>query len=123
MLRDQVAVHNVQVMGGIHLHVCPCARADVIPFPYLVNGWTDCAEIWYVVRGPLARRLTKIYGGAHLHLRTCARADVPPFPHLGNGWTDCAKIWYVVGGPLTKRFPKLILGTCARAHPFSVSVL
>ena len=27
--RDQAAMHITQVMGGVHLHVCTCPRADV----------------------------------------------------------------------------------------------
>ena len=65
-------MHITQVMGGVHLHVRTCARADVPPFPYLGNGWTDCAEIWCVVRDPLARLFAKVNGGAQLHVRTCA---------------------------------------------------
>ena len=67
MLRDEAAVHNAQVMSGT------CSRADVPPFPYLVNGWTDCAEIWYVVRDPLAGRFTEVDDEVQLHVRTCAR--------------------------------------------------
>ena len=63
--------HITQVMGGIHPHVGmrTCRRAS---FPYFRNGWADCAEIWHVVRDPLARRPTKDKGGAQLHFRTCA---------------------------------------------------
>ena len=31
----------------------------------------DCAEIWSVVRDPLAMRFTQTKGGVHLHVRTC----------------------------------------------------
>ena len=37
---------------GEGMHVC-------IPSPYLGNGWTDCTEIWCVVRGPMAMRFTQ----------------------------------------------------------------
>ena len=40
--------------------------------PNLGNGWTDCAEIWRVVRDQLAVRFTLLWGGVHLHVRTCA---------------------------------------------------
>ena len=50
----------------MHLHVRTCARADVPSVLYLGNGWTDCAEIWYVVRGQLAKQLTQ----ASIHLRS-----------------------------------------------------
>ena len=56
---------------------------------YLMNGWTDCAEIWCVVRNQLAMHFTLLSGGVHLHVRT-------PFPYLWNGWSDSAEIWYVV---------------------------
>ena len=65
-------MHITHVMSGVHLHVRTCASADVPPFPYLGNGWTDCAEIWCVVRDPLAMRFTLLRGGVHLHVRTCA---------------------------------------------------
>ena len=35
-----------------------CAQVRT-PFPYLGNGWTDFAEVWYVVRGQLAMQLTQ----------------------------------------------------------------
>ena len=61
---------------GVHLH----ART---PFPHLWNGWTDCAEIWHVVRGQLARQFTQTKDGVHLHVRTC----VPLFHISGTvGW-------------------------------------
>ena len=36
------------------------ARAPHVraPFPHLGNGWTDCTEIWYVIREELDRQLT-----------------------------------------------------------------
>ena len=48
------------------------ARADVPAFPYLGSSQTDCAEIWYVVREPMAGCFTKFYVGVQLHVRTCA---------------------------------------------------
>ena len=54
-------------MGSVHLHL------QMLPsVPYLRNGWTDRAEIWCVVRDPLAMRFTPLRGGVHLRLRTCA---------------------------------------------------
>ena len=41
------------------------------PFPYLGSGSTDCAEIWCVVRDPLAKRFAQVKSGVDLHLRTC----------------------------------------------------
>ena len=49
-----------------------CTRAYVPPFPHLGSGWTDCAEIWRVVRDPEARLFAKVNGGAQLHVRACA---------------------------------------------------
>ena len=62
-----------EVMGGVHLHVRKCARADAPAFPYLGNCWTNCAEIWYVVSDPSASLFTELKDGAQL-LCTCARA-------------------------------------------------
>ena len=42
---------------------CRCMCAPL--FPYLGNGWTDCAKTWCVVRGPLAMRFTQNGGYAH----------------------------------------------------------
>ena len=72
MFRDQDTMHITQVMGGEHLHVRTCARADVPTFMYLGNGWTDCAEIWFVVRDQLAWHFTKVDCGVHVHIRACA---------------------------------------------------
>ena len=71
-------------------------------FSYPGNGGTDCAQIWFVVREPLAWSFTKKNGGtgAHVQLRP------PPLPYLGNGWTDFAETWGVVRGPLTMRYTK-----------------
>ena len=37
-------------------------------FPYLENDWTECAETWCVVRGPLAMSFKRVEG-----VRTSAR--------------------------------------------------
>ena len=79
MFRVQLAVHNAQVMGGVYLHMRTCARAYVPRLPYLVNGRTDCAEIWYVVGDQLASHFTEVDDGVQLHVRT-------PFPYFGNGY-------------------------------------
>ena len=50
-------------MDGVYMHVRTCARADVSSFPYFGNGWTDCAEIWCVVRDPLTRHFLKVEDG------------------------------------------------------------
>ena len=47
----------------MHLHVRT-------PFLYLENDWTDCAEIWDVLRDQ-TRQFTQITDGVHLHVRTC----------------------------------------------------
>ena len=72
-------MHIAQVIGGMHPRVRACAHADVPPFPYLGNGWTDCVEIWHVISDPLARLFTKVKGGAQLHVRTCA-----PLSHISE---------------------------------------
>ena len=92
MFRDQEVVRIAQVMGVVHLHVSTCRcvplsisrkrldglRCNLVrvahvrsPFPYLGNGWRDCAEIWCVLMGPIAMRFVGITSGAHC---TCARA-------------------------------------------------
>ena len=102
-----------QSMGWGTMHVYACARARarvrtcsnsaVQPFPYLWNGWRDCAEICYVVRDPLARRPTEVNGGIQLHVRTS-------FRYLGNGWTECTEIWYVVWGSIAMRCASYRMG-------------
>ena len=72
-------------MGGVHLDVRTCERADVTLFPYLGNVWTDCAEMWHVVRDPLARLFMKVKGGEQLHVRTL-------FDILKTNFNE---IWYV----------------------------
>ena len=59
-------MHITQIMDGVHLHVRTCRCAH---FPYLGNGWTNCAEIWCVVRDTLASRFAKVKGGVNLHVR------------------------------------------------------
>ena len=65
-------------------YICTCARADVpSPFPYLVNGWTDCDEIWYVVTDTPARRFTK---SMTEYSCTCTHAHVrTPLPYVRSG--------------------------------------
>ena len=53
-------------------YISTCARGNVPPFPYLRNGWTDWAQIGYVVRDPLAWRFTKVSGEVQVHVMTCA---------------------------------------------------
>ena len=62
-------MHITQVMVG---YTCSCARAYVPPFPHFGNGWTDWAEIWFVIRDPLAWRFTKVNGGVQVRVRTRA---------------------------------------------------
>ena len=108
-------------------YICTCALRTCIctPFPYLGNGWTDCAEMWCVVRDPLARCFTKVWGGVHLHVLTCACAGVPLFPYLGNGRINCTEIWCVVREPFAMRFTEVYGGvqlhvrTCT--PPFRIS--
>ena len=71
-----------------------------IPFSYLGNGWTDSADIRYVVRNPLAKHFTKVdvrYVHVQLYREvTAAREHVRiASPYLGNGPTDCTEIWCV----------------------------
>ena len=77
-------MHIGQVMGEVHLLVRTCTRAEVPPFPYLENGWTDCAEILVmVVRRQVDRPISQLFftnvkDVVQLHVRNL-------FSHLGNG--------------------------------------
>ena len=44
-------------------------RTPPPPFPYLRNGWTDCAETWRVIRGLLAIHFEQ--DGGYLLDRMC----------------------------------------------------
>ena len=55
-----------------YIRTCARAHVQICPLSYLVNGWTDCAEILYVVRDPLAKRFTEIDDGVQLHVHMCA---------------------------------------------------
>ena len=80
VFRSQAAMHITVLhrswVGYICAHVCTYRCA---PFPYLGNGWTDCAEMWFVVRDPLVWRFIKVNGGtgAGAHVRT-------HFPYSGT---------------------------------------
>ena len=58
------------------------ARAHVrTPFPCLGNCWVHCAEIWWVIRVPVAMCFMQVFGWAPLHVRTCT-------PYLRISRTD-----------------------------------
>ena len=46
--RDHVAIHITQVVDGVQSALAQVRRADVPPFPYLGNGWTDSLKfkVW-----------------------------------------------------------------------------
>ena len=98
-----------QFMGGVHLYVRTRARADVPPFPYLGNGWSDCAEIRFVVRDPFAWRISKFNERIHVHVRTCT----PLLRISGTAGRIALKLGGV-RGPLAMRFTQN--GISARAH-------
>ena len=50
----------------VQLQVRTCAVRS--PFPYLWNGWTDCAENWCVARDTLVWRFTKVNGGVQVRV-------------------------------------------------------
>ena len=59
------------------------ARAHVrTPFPCLGNCWVHCAEIWWVIRVPVAMCFMQVFGWTPLHVRTCT-------PYLRISRTDC----------------------------------
>ena len=69
--KPRCILHRSWVWVG-YICTCPsCAHADVPPFPYLGNTWTDCAEIWCVVMGPTAMCFIGITNGVDC---TCALA-------------------------------------------------
>ena len=90
-------MHITHGLGEEHLNVRTCARADVPPFSYPGNGWTDSTEI-----PPISQAFCKNKALAWPHVRLHT-----PFLYLGNGWTDCAEIWLVVRDPLSWYFTKL----------------
>ena len=51
-------------------------------FPYLGSGWTDCAEIWYVVRDPLAWRFTEADDVVHLHFALYTGSGISTRAHV-----------------------------------------
>ena len=72
--------------------------------PLIGNGWTDCAEIWYVVRDSLAKRFPKV-NVRYVRRCTAARELVGiTFPYLVNGRMDCTEIWCVARRPVALRF-------------------
>ena len=101
-------------MGGMHLHVRTCARADAPSVTYLGNSLTDCGEIWCVVRDPLAMRFTLFRDGVHLHVRTCA----PLFRILGTAGRIALKFGMLLETNQLHSLHKPRIGyicTCARA--------
>ena len=78
MVTDPLAMSFTLHRGG-----GASARAHVrTAFMHLGKGFTDCAEIWYVVRDQLARQHTQAKDGMHLHVHIYARADMPRFSYL-----------------------------------------
>ena len=66
------------------------------PFSFLGKGWTDCAETWCVVRGPLAMCFTQ--DGWYPHERTCNCTHVkplcwPPLVHRPKGVLLVLALW------------------------------
>ena len=95
--------HGWDISARAHVRTCRC-----FPFPYPTSGWTDCAEIWCLVRHRLAWVFYKgLYTGAVAY----------HFLFLWNGWTRCAEIRYVVGRPLAVRFKQFMAWvSSASAH-------
>ena len=54
-------------------YICTCTRALVQMCPLSRISETDCAEIWYVVRDPVARLFAKVKCGAQLYVRNFFR--------------------------------------------------
>ena len=90
---------NASLCGtvGVRLHERTCKASNVprtCNVPDIENGWTNCAQTWYIDGDQLVgtRVAYKSKLGPTLHVRTC-RVTVPD---LKNGWTDCAQTWYTV---------------------------
>ena len=90
---------------------------------YLENGWTDWAEICYVVRDPLVMYFTQTKGGAHLHVHTCE-----PLFRISGTTGRIALKFGVLLDPLTMHFTHAISGgyiqvrKCSRTSFLSISV-
>ena len=79
------------------------------PFPYLRNGWTDCAEIWYVVRDQLTRQCKP----RMWYICTC----LPLFRISGTAGRIALKFWHVVTRPVSYAVnAKQWWGASARVH-------
>ena len=63
--RNPLARRFTEVDDGIQLHVRT-------PFPYLRNGWRDCAEIWWCGYGTNSNAFYRYYEWSILRMRTCA---------------------------------------------------
>ena len=81
-------MHIKQVIGGAHLHVRACIRADMPLFRISETAGPIALKFGEWLETHFLSVLQKSKGWAHLHVRACARADVPPFPYLRNGWTN-----------------------------------
>ena len=79
---------------------------------YLMNGLTDCVQIWFV-----GWRSSHGWGDSC----TCARA--PPSPYFRIRMANCAKIRCVARDPVVTRFTRVGGGVTnfARACPVSLS--
>ena len=110
VFRDQVVMHNVNVMGRIHLHARTCAPADVSPFHISVNSWTDCTEIWYVVRD-----LGILYKSM---MGTVRYAEISVLPNYDQSPRSSSNLTRVPCSPLDIRFPPF--ASCSRHLVISV---
>ena len=59
---DPLAKHFIEVNAGVHVRTC------APPLPYLGNDWTDYAENWCVVRGPLTINLHRMGVSSGVHV-------------------------------------------------------
>ena len=85
-------MHVTQRQGCvIYVHIS--ARAQVrTSFPYPWNGWTHCAEIWWVFMEQLPMHFTHVQRVEFI----CTSSRAYFFPYLGMHWKHCVEIWYVV---------------------------
>ena len=101
----------------------PRERCQNWPLIKLRNGFADCDQIWCIIKDQAAMHNTQVMAGVHLHVRTCTRADVPLFRISEMAGRIALKFGLWLGTHYLNLLQELMLGTCARAYPFSVSFL
>ena len=96
----------VKVVGGGG--VCTCARALTNPSPYLRNDCTDCAEIWFSVRGAYSHKPGMYVSPANTRNYCTCMPHLNVHPHIGTSWRLMVAGWrFAVEGLRGWRFARL----------------